>query len=161
MSDHDADPPLPLDDLVDPGNFVMLMTMIDETHTSRPITVAAVTGSRLSFLVDRTASWMQAVIAGRAAVHATMADVKESTFLAFNGRVSVVADRAEVERLWNPGASVFFDGKDDPNAVVLHFDVTDGEYWDAPSGRIGRALALLRGVVGSADSVGDHGAIET
>jgi len=160
MSGPATDAALPLADLVEPGNFVMFMTMVGHEHTSRPITVAGVDRSQLAFLVDRSASWVHAVADGRAAVHATMADVSKSTFLAMNGRAAVVEDRDEVGRLWNPGASAFFDGADDPNAVVLHFDVTDGEYWDSPSGRLGRALALLRAAVGGGEAAGERGPID-
>lgn len=82
MSGHDADAALPLAELIDPGNVVMFMTMVDGGHTSRPLTVAEVDRSRLAFVADRTASWVHAVTDGRATVHATMADVAKNTFLA-------------------------------------------------------------------------------
>jgi len=36
-----TDPAKPLTDLFEPGDTVMLMTMIGRTHSSRPMTVAA------------------------------------------------------------------------------------------------------------------------
>lgn len=77
-----------------------------------------------------------------------------------NGTAAVVDDGEEVARLWNPAAGAFFEGADDPNAVVLRLDVTDGEYWNAPSGRLGGALALLRATVGGRAAAGDQGPIE-
>ena len=67
-------------------------------------------------------------------------------------------DRDDVERLWNPAAGAFFDGKDDPNLAVLFFDVSEGQYWDSPNGRIGALIALVRAAIGGDDKAGDHGA---
>ena len=56
--------------------------------------------------------------------------------------------------------------KDDPNVAVLRFDVSDGEYWDGPSGRLGSAVALLRAKLAGeradpARKSGDQGPIAT
>ncbi len=148
-----------LDDLVDSGDTVMLMTMIGERHSSRPMTVAAVAEGRLDLLADTTADWCSAIAAGEAVVHITKSDVRANTFVALNGAASLSDDRAEIDRLWNPGAAAFFDGKDDPHVAVLHFDVDEGEYWDGPSGRIGALISLVRAAVGGDAAAGDHGPV--
>ena len=155
------DSPKRLTDLFDGGDTVMLMTMIGHEHTSRPMTVAEVDGGRLAFLVDTTADWYSAIADGSAVVHITLSDDRHNDYAALNGSATVGRDRAEIERLWNPGASAFFEGKDDPNIAVLHFDVSDGQYWDAPSGRIGSLIAMARAALGGDEDFGDHGAIST
>lgn len=137
----------------------MLMTMIGERHSSRPMTVAAVTDGRLDLLADTTSEWCSAVAAGEAVVHITMSDVRRNRFLALNGVASLSDDSAEIDRLWNPAAAAFFDGKDDPNLAVLHFDVDEGEYWDGPSGRLGALISLVRAAVGGDAAAGDHGPV--
>ena len=151
----------PLADLFDGGDTVMLMTMIGEEHSSRPMTVAAVDGDRLSLLVDTTADWYRAVASGTAVVHVTLSDVRHNEFAALNGTALVSTDRHEIDRLWNAAASAFFDGKDDPHLAVLHFDVEDGQYWDAPSGRLGSLVAMARAAIGGNEAAGDHGSIAT
>ncbi|MGI9051402.1 MAG: pyridoxamine 5'-phosphate oxidase family protein [Ilumatobacteraceae bacterium] len=156
------DAPKPLDELIDDRTFVMLMTMIGAEHSSRPLTCLSVDGDRLSFLVDRSTDWATAIADGTATVHATVADGPGNTFLAMNGTASLVGDREDIDRLWNPVAGIYFDGQDDPNVAVLHFEVEDGEYWDGPSGRIGAALGLLRAkVTGDPTKPGDRGQIAT
>jgi general stress protein 26 len=157
MSDHA--PARPLDDLLKPGDTVMLMTMIGDEHSSRPMTVAEIDGSRIGLLVDTTAEWTAAVAQGIATVHVTLSDVRANRFVALNGTCSMSADRADAERLWNPAAGAFFDGKDDPNLFVLFFDVTEGEYWDSPDGRIGALISLVRAAIGGDDKAGDHGPV--
>ena len=96
---------------------------------------------------------------GTAVVHVTLSDVRHNDYAALNGTATVTAERAEIDRLWNPGASAFFDSKDDPNLAVLHFDVSDGEYWTAPSGRIGSLIAMARAAVAGDDASGEQGPI--
>lgn len=151
-----------MSDLFDPGDTVMLMTMIGDTHSSRPMTVAGVEGERLSFLVDVTADWYPAVEAGTAAVHVTLSDVRHNEYAAINGTTRVSRDPGEVALLWSPGAAAFFDGKDDPNVAVLHVSAADGQYWDAPSGRLGSLLAMAKAAItGDHDAAGDRGTIQT
>jgi general stress protein 26 len=155
-----TDPAKPLDDLMRSGTIVMLLTMVDDVHASRPLTVAGVHGRRIEFLIDRTTDWAQAIADGSAVVHASVADVRSNTYLSLNGTASITADDADIERLWSTPAGAFFDGKDDPGLAVLRLDVGDGEYWDSPSGRLGSALAMVKAAVtGNADAAGDHGPV--
>src|SRR5688572_22987981 len=146
------DPPRPLSDLVAEGATVMFMTMIGEEHSSRPLTIAGIDDDRLSFLVDRSASWVGAVRSGVAFIHLTVADDRHNTYLSLNGQASLSDDRGEIDRLWSAPAGAYFDGKDDPSVTVLRVDVDGGEYWSSPSGRIGAALSMLRVAV-----TRDHG----
>jgi general stress protein 26 len=149
----------PLEELVHAGDTMMLMTMIGDHHSSRPMTVAGITDSTIEFLVDTTAEWTSAVAAGTATVHVTLSDSRRNNFVALNGRASLNGDRAKIDRLWNPGASAFFDGSDDPNVAVLRFEVDEGEYWDAPRGRVGSLVAMVKAAIGGDEAAGDHGAV--
>jgi general stress protein 26 len=142
-----------LPDLVPDGLCVaMIMTMIGRSHSSRPVTVADVREHRLSFLVARHADWVAAIEGEQALVHVTIADNDAARYLALNGSAIVVRDEEEAQRLWTPAARVWFDGAEDPNLAVLHFDVTDGHYWSGPAGSVGRAIAFARAVISKDDS---------
>lgn len=151
----------PLSELFDGGDTVMLMTMVGHEHTSRPMTISGVEGDRLSMLVDTTAGWYDAVASRTAVVHITLSDVRHNDFAAVNGTATVTTERAEIDRHWNPAAAAFFDGKDDPNLAVLHFDVSTGEYWTAPSGRIGSLIAMAKAAVSGDEAAGEQGSIAT
>lgn len=154
------DPAKHVADLFEPGDVVMLMTMIDGHHSSRPMTVAGVEGERLSFLVDATADWYGPVESDRAAVHVTLADGRHNRYAAVNGDTRTSREPGEVALLWSPAASAYFDGADDPNIAVVHVSATDGQYWDAPSGRLGTLLALAKvKMTGDPDAAGDQGPI--
>jgi general stress protein 26 len=46
------------------------------------------------------------------------------------GRAEVVEDSEIIDELWNPGAEMWFDGREDPRVCALHFVPSRGEYWD-------------------------------
>ena len=84
--------------------------------------------------------------------------MRKNHYLSLAGAASITLDHDEVERLWNPAAAAYFDGPDDASVGVLRFEVDGGEYWDAPSGRVGSAFAALKAAVtGNPDAVGRAG----
>jgi general stress protein 26 len=138
----------------------MVTTMVGRHHSSRPVTCADVQDHRLSFLVSQQAEWVAAIAASQAIVHVTVADDAHTTYLSLNGGAIVVTDPQEILRLWSPAARAWFDRPDDPDLAVVHFDVTDGEYWEGPGGRVGRAVAMLRAALTvDAEVLGTQGLI--
>lgn len=161
MASTTDSPSRTVDDVLgDPPHIAMLMTMIGPAHSSRPLMCLRASGGRLAFLVDRSSDWVAAIERGEAVVHVTVADESKNTYLAVNGTATVSTDRAAVHELWTPMALAFFGSPDDPAVAVLTFDVSDGEYWDGPSGRVGRTLALVRAALTDDPSrVGRHGTV--
>ena len=140
--------------------IAMVTTMIGREHTSRPVACAEIHDHRLSFIASRESAWVEAVAAAAAIVHVTVADAASATYVSLNGTAIVVTDAEEIVRLWTPAARAWFDGPNDPDIVVVHFDVSDGEYWDGPGGRVGRAVAMLRAALsGDAEPLGTQGHI--
>lgn len=160
---HDSSSDRQLDDLIGGGQTIaMVMTMVGGRHTSRPVTCAEVVDGRVSFLVSNEVDWVKDIAAGRAVVHVTVADESKNTYLALNGSAFLTQDREECARLWTPIARAWFEGPDDPTLGVLRFVVADGEYWDGPSGMIGKALGLARAVLtGDERAGGSHGSVST
>ena len=50
-------------------------------------------------------------------------------FATVDGDLSVDADRATIERLWNPFVAAWFEGKDDPKIRLLRFEPGDAQIW--------------------------------
>ncbi len=147
--------------LPDGPTVAMVTTMVEGMHTSRPVTLAGADDRRISFLVAEHSDWVKAIDRDGATVHVTIADADGSTYLSLNGAASVARDPLEAERLWSPAARVWFDGPGDPQLAVLHFDVSDGEFWDGPSTRLGRAVSMVKAALtGDPESIGSQGAID-
>jgi general stress protein 26 len=155
---HDL-PSRTLDDLLDGFLFAMVATVQDGRISSRPLTLLEHDGPLLRFLVSASAPWSQQ-ITGVAQMHAAFADTKDETYVAVEGVGRLSSDREIIERLWNPAASAFFDGPDDPDIRVLEIQATGGEWWDGPSSRIGQAISLLRTRLGGSTPEGEHGTID-
>jgi general stress protein 26 len=145
-----------LDEALEGLRFAMVGTHDGREWRSRPLSLAEQEGDLLRFLVPVTADWVEALEARGSRAAVTFSDPHKNTYVALQGDARTVADRALVERLWNPGAAAFFDGPDDPTVRVLEVRVTDGEYWDGPSGRVGQMLSLVKAAMGGdAGSKGD------
>lgn len=148
--------PRSLPDALDGLRFAMVSTAEPETGRwrSRPLALAGVDGGVLRFLVSVDADWVPG-LDGPAGV--TFSDPGKSVYVGLQGSARVRDDRALVAELWNPGAAAFFDGEDDPRVRVLEVEVSDGEYWDSPSGRIGTAVSYVKAALGR--EVGDEGPV--
>lgn len=66
--------------------------------------------------------------AGRRAVAAFSAKGHD-LFASLHGTLRIDQDRAVIERLWNPFIAAWFEGKDDPNLVLMRLDAEDAEVW--------------------------------
>ena len=83
---HTESPTKTLEELVPSGMCIaMVNTMVGDTHTSRPVTVADTLGSRLSFLVARSSDWVTSIANQNAQVHITVANDSHSLYLSLNG----------------------------------------------------------------------------
>lgn len=132
-----------LDEIMENGPITMLVTA---DQKARPMTVLDQDGSRLSFVADRSAEWMDEMTDNEQ-VAVVISDPQDSIFVSLTGTARVTDDSDATDELWNPALRAYFEGREDPNLVALHVDVHDGEYWDGPSTGPGRALRGLASVV--------------
>lgn len=72
------------------------------------------------------------------------------------GRAALVQDRAKLEELWNPVASSWFDGIDDPAIRLVKLVPATAEVW-LTSGALGFAFELVKSkVTGEQPDMGEH-----
>lgn len=72
-------------------------------------------------VVDNLAKGNRAIAAFSAKSH--------DLFASIAGTLHVDNDRAVIDRLWNPFIAAWFEGKDDPNLVLLRMDPEHAEIW--------------------------------
>jgi general stress protein 26 len=150
-----------LDEVLVDLRIAMVMTSVDGAWSSRPLTCLDSDHSNLRFLVDASTPWVADLMRADAAVHVTFSDPNENTYVSLNGSSFISADRAEIDRLWTAAAAAFFTGPEDPNIRVLQVNVTDGEWWDGPSGKLGQTVGLLRAAINDDPALaGDHGVVD-
>lgn len=138
-----------LDDALDGLRFAMVATAdADGTWKSRPLALAGQAGSVVSFLVSTDAEWVASLETGGSPTTVTFSDPGKNTYVALQGSARTVDDRARIAELWNVGAESWFESKDDPVLRVLDVQVHYGEFWDGPSGMVGRAVQLASAALG-------------
>jgi general stress protein 26 len=74
---------------------------------------------------------------------ATCAGKGHDMFARFNGTLSEETSRERLEKHWSPAAESWFDGKDDPNLLMLRMDLGQAEIWNADLGLIDTAKMLM------------------
>jgi general stress protein 26 len=149
-----------LEDAVSGLRFAMVAVPSPDGISARPLTLLELDGSSLRFLVSKSAEWARDQ-SESFPVNAAFADPGKDKYAAVEGQARLVTDKALIDRLWNPAAGVFFDGKDDPDIAVLEVRATGGEYWDGPSTKVGQALSMVVTKLRGETSLDDHGDIVT
>lgn len=72
------------------------------------------------------------------------------------GTAALVTDRAKLEELWNPVASSWFDGIDDPDIRLIRLSPAMAEVW-LTSGALGFAFELVKSkLTGKQPDMGEH-----
>jgi general stress protein 26 len=74
---------------------------------------------------------------------ATFVGKGHDMFARFNGTLSEETSRERLEKHWSPAAESWFDGKDDPNLLMLRMDLGQAEIWNADLGLIDTAKMLM------------------
>ncbi len=149
-----------LHDVLDGLRFAMVATAdpsSDGLWKSRPLALASQDGGVLSFLVGADADWVAGLEQQGSPTTVTFSDQTKNVWVALQGTARTTDDRARIAELWNLGAASYFEGKDDPKVRVLEVSVDYGEWWESPSGRLGRAVTLASAALGK--QVGDQGAV--
>lgn len=149
----------PLDELLEGMRFAMVATPSSpDGISSRPLTLLEHDDGTLRFLVSSESSWV-AGLEPTFPANAAFADPDHETYVGVSGSATVSKDRALIDRLWNPAAAAFFDGKDDPAVAVLELTATGGEWWDGPSSKVGQVLSIVLTKVRGRTDEDEHGRI--
>lgn len=90
------------------------------------------------------------------------ADPQAQNYVSVSGRARLVRDRAALDAHWSESARVWFPkGKDDPRIALLRVDVTQAEYWDAPSSTMLHVYGYVKArLTGTPPHPGGHAKVE-
>jgi general stress protein 26 len=112
----------------------MLVTRaMDGSQHGRPMALADVTPAGTIWFITSASSTKCDEI--RAEPRAFVTAQTSSLFATVSGMADVVRERGKLEQIWKESYRVWFDGKDDPDLVLLRFTPSEGEYWDHSGAR--------------------------
>jgi general stress protein 26 len=121
------------------GIHIAMMTTVakDGTMSSRPMAVQDKPFDGTLWFLTRSTSEKVGEVEEDRHVTLTFAEPSHSKYLALKGKAIVSGDRGKIKELWNPMYKAWFPkGEDDPEIAVLRVDVSEGDYWEATSGKI-------------------------
>lgn len=95
-------------------------------------------------------------LAGGGAAMAQFAAKDHSLFACISGTLVAETDKAVRDKLWNSGVEAWYEGgKEDPELLLLRYDLDDAEIWTADPGLTG-IFKLATGMPMKADDLGKH-----
>jgi general stress protein 26 len=145
-------------DLMDDMPIAMLTTFGPEGPRSLPMARQEVEPSaELWFITARDTAHVRAVAAEpRVALTFSSRDA----WVAMTGRARVVDDDVKLKELWNTFAEAWLPGgPEDPNAVLLHVDVEEAEYWDTPGGTVASLISFAKAKLTGDTYDAEHGTV--
>jgi general stress protein 26 len=57
-------------------------------------------------------------------------DDKKQKYISIYGNATHIVDKQKIDELWNPSLTKWFEGKDDPNLVLLNLNIINTYYWN-------------------------------
>ena len=113
------------------ADMTMMVALVDvEASHARPLT-AQLGGKKSAiwfFTAKDTAIFKNLKKSNKGI--ATFVSKKHDIFATLHGRLTLDADRATLDRLWNPFVAAWFEkGKDDPKLALLRFNPAKAEIW--------------------------------
>jgi len=67
---------------------------------------------------------------------------EDQRYVSVYGKAEISNDQELMDKLWDPGLSAWFDGKDDPGLVLIKVVIESAYFWDADEKRV---LPLIEG----------------
>jgi len=99
-------------------------------------------GGPIYFFASRDEGIGQDLKDGARAI-AAFASKGHDLFASLHGTLKESTDRSVIDRLWNPFVDAWYkEGKDDPNLILIKFDATRAEIWEADKMGTLKATAL-------------------
>ena len=97
------------------------------------------------FILKDTNDIVQAVEAGRNQLGLAFSKPSDDIYVSISAHGEISTDRALIDKLWNPWAESWFDGKDDPSVRVLVAKAVSAEYWNVTDNKVTHLLKVLKG----------------
>jgi general stress protein 26 len=145
-------------DLMQDMPIAMFTTFGPEGPRSIPMARQEVEpGAELWFITARDTAHVRALTA-EPKVALTFSS--RDAWVAMTGHARVVDDLEKLKELWNTFAEAWLPGgPEDPNAVLLHVDVEQAEWWDTPGGKVASLISFAKTKLTGDTYDAEHGTV--
>ncbi len=101
----------------------------------------------LYFIMRDTNDLVKAANTGRTQIGLSFAKPSDGIYVSISANAQISTDRILIEKLWNPWAENWFEGKDDPSVRVLIAEAESAEYWNVTDNKVTQLFKALKGGV--------------
>jgi general stress protein 26 len=141
------------------GIQIAMMTTVDQDGSlkSRPMATQEMDNDGYLWFFTRASDAKVGDVQQDQQVNISYEKPGDNLFISVSGTAELVRDQKKINDLWKPLLKAWFpNGKDDPEIALLKVSVNNAEYWDSPSGIVGRLFAASKGLAsGGKDSGGE------
>ncbi|MGE8558404.1 MULTISPECIES: pyridoxamine 5'-phosphate oxidase family protein [unclassified Acinetobacter] len=113
------------------------MTMLNTEHMNE--------NKNLYFILKDTNDLVKAINSGRNHIGLSFAEPADSVYVSMSAHAQISTDAALIEKLWNPWAENWFEGKNDPSVRVLVAEAISAEYWNVTDNKVTQLFKVLKG----------------
>jgi general stress protein 26 len=81
----------------------------------------------------------------------------KNVYVSVTGTARIIHDKRKMEELWKPIYKAFFhDGLEDPHLALIKVSVDSAEFWEGPSGIVGKLVGFVKAALGDEKAGGDN-----
>lgn len=113
------------------------MTMLNTEHMNE--------NKNLYFILKDTNDLVKAINSGRNHIGLSFAEPADSVYVSMSAHAQISTDAPLIEKLWNPWAENWFEGKNDPSVRVLVAEAISAEYWNVTDNKVTQLFKVLKG----------------
>ena len=128
--------------------FAMMTTEDGDNLRARPMVAAQKEFDGSLWFYTRASSHKVDEVKGDQRVGVTYANPSKQDYVSLSGKARLVRDKAAITEHWQESMRTWFPkGTDDPDIALLRVEVTEAEYWDAPSSTMVHAYGYVKAVL--------------
>ena len=135
-------------DMISDIKVAMLTSEDGPTLRSRPMVASQKDFGGTLWFFTRISAHKVAEVGQDDRVCVSYADSDSQNYVSLSGTATLVRDQALIKEHWNEILRTWFaKGREDPEIALLRVDVTQAEYWDAPSSTMVHAYGYVKAVL--------------
>lgn len=147
--------------LIDVPNVVMMATRLDKVPFSIcPMTLQEIDEQGDLWFITAKDSGHFKDIEYDNRVQLIYTDEQKQKYISIFGNATHIIDQEKVNQLWSPMLNAWFEGKDDPQLVLLNINIENAYYWERDGSKMVSFFEMTKSALGDSDpEVGNKGYI--
>ena len=145
-------------DMIQSIQTAMLTSEDGGVLRSRPMVAAQKEFEGVLWFFTRASAHKVSEVASENRVNVSYSDSHKQNYVSLSGTTAIVTEPSVIKAHWSEAMRTWFPkGSDDPDIALLRVDVSQAEYWDAPSSTMVYLYGYVKAVAtGESPKPGEH-----